>query len=111
MKIEYRVLLYSETHSKHFYEYSTCYLPLLGDIIEIETARTLFQINDRLLVTNFSGHKVLYVLYGTFVGEQVSQLNLDNLKMRLSNVVIDIETNSYGKVLFPDDFKLIIKED
>jgi hypothetical protein len=102
MKIEYKVLLYSETHSKHFYEYPTSYLPLFGDIIEIETARTLFQITDRLLITTFSGHKVLYVLYGTFIGEQAFQLNLDNLKKRLSNVVIDIETNSYGNVLFPE---------
>ena len=100
---QFKVVLFSEAHFDSLYHYSCDSLPILGQIIELEKGRTLFEITETfLLPTTEEGNKTAYILIGTILGHRLSDPNFKNLKHRMHRTAnLDIEFHSYGDIVFP----------
>ena len=101
MEKTFKVILFSIPHFDSIYHYTSDTLPLLGDIIELERARTHFKITETFLLPT-SIDDMAYILLGSILGKHISVATFKNLKYRINRTSnLNIEANSYGEIIFP----------
>lgn len=101
MKSKFQVVLFSIEQCGVIYQYTGTQLPILGSLIELQKGLTLFQIEETFLLPTTREGYSKYLLYGNITGKAVNKLQFDDIRMGLIDTNIDLEANSYGRVLFP----------